>query len=205
MQVLVVEAYQPFAATLCLMLKSEGHTAVIASHGDDALYLAKEYAYDLILLDYDCACDDMTGKEVLRKMRGAKVNTPIIVMLTDPEIGKQIKILDDGADDVIPKSLRREFLLAKAHSVVRRAKGFAVTSVGIGDVRLDLKNRSATVDGNKVKLARKEYAILEALVMRRGNVLTKGALMDILYEDRPEEPDIKVLDVFICKLRRKLR
>ncbi len=151
----------------------------------------------------DLMLPDIEGFEVVRRMRQARNDTPVLVLsgLGRPEA--KVKALGMGADDFMTKPFDRAELLARMQAVVRRSKGFSQPMLRLGPVELNLDRREVTVHGQAVHLTGKEYAILELLVLRKGMVLTKEAFLNHLYGGM-DEPEMKIIDVFVCKLRKKL-
>ena len=184
-----------------MMLKAAGAVIDHSETGEEALELLRHYEYDVVLLDL--VLPDIEGYEVVRRMRIARNDTPVLILsgLTRPQA--KVKGLGMGADDFITKPFDKAELLARMQAVVRRSKGFSQPTVRIGTVELNLDSRDVTVDGREVHLTGKEYAILELLVLRKGMVLTKEAFLNHLYGGM-DEPEMKIIDVFICKLRKKL-
>jgi len=183
------------------MLKSGGAVVDQADTGEEALELVRHYDYDIVVLDL--MLPDIEGYEVVRRMRGARDDTPIVILsgLSRPQA--KVKGLGIGADDFITKPFDKAELLARMQAVVRRSKGFSQPVLRIGDLQLNLDSREVTVGEQIVHLTGKEYAILELLVLRKGMVLTKEAFLNHLYGGM-DEPEMKIIDVFICKLRKKL-
>src|SRR3954468_14935647 len=136
-------------------------------------------------------------------MRISRNDTPVLVLsgLTMPQA--RVKALSVGADDFITKPFDKAELLARMQAVIRRSKGFSQPMLRIGHVELNLDSREVSVDGREVHLTGKEYAILELLVLRKGMVLTKEAFLNHLYGGM-DEPEVKIIDVFVCELRKKL-
>jgi two-component system cell cycle response regulator CtrA len=161
----------------------------------------RHYDYDIMVLDL--LLPDMEGYEVVRRMRGARVETPVLILsgLTRPQA--KVKGFGVGADDYITKPFDKAELVARIQAVIRRSKGYSQPVLKIGNVQLNLDSRDVLVDGQIVHLTGKEYAILELLVLRKGMVLTKEAFLNHLYGGI-DEPEMKIIDVFICKLRKKL-
>ena len=201
MRVLMVEADATAALGVTRFLKMSGTIVDHVTQGEDAVDLAKRYDYDIVLLDLLLA--DVEGYEVLRRLRNARIDAPVIVMsaLTQPQA--KIKAFSCGADDFISKPFDTAELLARMQAIVRRSKGFAQPTLWIGPVELKLNLREVSVHGKPLHLTAKEYAILELLVLRRGMVLTKEAFLGHLYGGL-DEPEAKIIDVFVCKLRKKL-
>jgi two-component system, cell cycle response regulator CtrA len=201
MRVLLVEDDITAARGVALILKSG--TAVVdhAASGEEALELVRHYDYDIMVLDL--MLPDMEGYEVLRRMRLGRNHTPVLVLsaVTRPEA--KVKALGLGADDVMTKPFDKAELLARVQAVVRRSKGFSQPRLRVGAMQLNLDSREVTVNGQEVHLTGKEYAILELLVLRKGMVLTKEAFLNHLYGGM-DEPEMKIIDVFVCKLRKKL-
>jgi two-component system cell cycle response regulator CtrA len=198
---LLVEDDLTTAAGLSLLLKASGAVVDHSDTGEEALELSRHYEYDIVLLDL--ILPDMEGFEVVRRMRVARNDTPILILsgLSRPQA--KVKALGLGADDFISKPFDKAELLARMQAVVRRSKGFSQATLHIGPVEVNLDSHEAWVDGKKVPLTGKEYSILELLVLRKGMVLTKEAFLNHLYGGL-DEPEVKIIDVFICKLRRKL-
>jgi two-component system cell cycle response regulator CtrA len=183
------------------MLKAGGAVVDEADTGEEALELVRHYDYDIVILDL--MLPDMEGYEVVRRMRAARVETPVLILsgLSRPQA--KVKGLAMGADDFITKPFDRSELIARVQAVVRRSKGFSQPNLRIGDLQLNLDSHEVTVAGNPVHLTGKEYAILELLTLRKGMILTKEAFLNHLYGGM-DEPEMKIIDVFICKLRKKL-
>jgi len=201
MRVLLVEDDLTAARGVMLMLKATGAVIDHSEAGEEALELLRHYEYDVVLLDL--MLPDIEGYEVVRRMRIARNDTPVLILsgLTRPQA--KVKGLGLGADDFITKPFDKAELLARMQAVVRRSKGFSQPTVRIGPIELNLDSREVTVDGREVHLTGKEYSILELLVLRKGMVLTKEAFLNHLYGGM-DEPEMKIIDVFICKLRKKL-
>jgi two-component system cell cycle response regulator CtrA len=201
MRVLVVEDDRMMAQVIETMLKAEGMVVDTTALGEDGLEIGKLYDYDIILLDL--MLPDMDGYEVLRRLRSARVETPVLILsgLTEPD--KKIKGLGFGADDYLTKPFDRGELVARIQAIVRRSKGHAQSIINTGTLSVNLDNRSVTVSGEPLHLTAKEYGILELLSLRKGQTLTKEQFLNHLYGGI-DEPELKIIDVFICKLRKKL-
>lgn len=201
MRVLLIEDDLTAARGLSIMLKTSGAVVDQADTGEEALELVRHYDYDIVLLDL--MLPDMEGYEVVRRMRAARIETPVLIVsgLTRPQA--KVKGLAMGADDFLTKPFDRAELLARIQAVVRRSKGFSQPTLRVGPLLLNLDSREVTIDGRVVHLTGKEYAILELLVLRKGMVLTKEAFLNHLYGGM-DEPEMKIIDVFVCKLRKKL-
>ncbi|MDR0774310.1 MAG: response regulator transcription factor [Rickettsia sp.] len=201
MRVLLVEDNSDIASSIELTLASEGIICEVVEFGTEGIEIAKIYNYDLIILDL--MLPDISGFEVLLRLRSAKVKIPILILSGITTVDQKIKGLKCGADDYITKPFNREELIARIYAIVRRSKGHSESVVRFDKVSIHLDTRIVEVDGTRVHVTNKEYAILELLVLRRGTVLNKEMFLDHLYSS-VDEPDIKIIDVFVCKLRRKL-
>ena len=201
MRVLLVEDDVMSARALTDFLKAGGAVTDLAETGEEALELVRHYEYDIVVLDL--MLPDMEGYEVVRRMRAARVDVPVLILsgLSRPQA--KVKAFAMGADDYITKPYDRGELIARMQAIVRRSKGFSQPTLRIGNLVLNLDSREVTSDGTVVHLTGKEYAILELLVLRKGMVLTKEAFLNHLYGGM-DEPEMKIIDVFICKLRKKL-
>jgi two-component system cell cycle response regulator CtrA len=157
--------------------------------------------YDIVLLDLELR--DMDGYEVVRRMRAGRIDTPIVMLSAIARPQAKVKAFALGADDFITKPFDPTELVARIQAVVRRSRGFKKPSLQVGRLVLNLDSREVTVEDRVVPLTGKEYAILELLMLRKGLVLTKEALMNHLYGGM-DEPETKIIDVFVWKLRKKL-
>jgi two-component system cell cycle response regulator CtrA len=201
MRALLVEDDITTASGITLMLKSGGAVVDAADTGEEALELVRHYDYDIVVLDL--LLPDMDGYDVVRRMRAARNGVPVLILsgLSSPQA--KVKGLGAGADDYITKPYDKAELLARVHAVVRRSKGFSQPSLRVGDLQLNQDSHDVIVADKPVQLTGKEFAILELMVLRKGMVLTKEAFLNHLYGGM-DEPDMKIIDVFICKLRKKL-
>ena len=201
MRVLLIEDDSATAQSIQLMLKSENLNVFATDLGEEGLDLGKIYDYEIILLDLNLP--DMSGFEVLRKLRVAKVKTPIVILSGLAGIEDKVNALGFGADDYITKPFHKDELIARIHAVVRRAQGHAQSIVQTGDLVVNLDAKTVQINGSPVHLTGKEYQMLEILSLRKGTTLTKEAFLNQLYGGM-DEPEVKIIDVFICKLRKKL-
>ena len=201
MRVLLVEDDAATARSIELMLKSEGFVIDVTEMGEDGLEIGKLYDYDIIVLDL--MLPDMDGYEVLRRLRASKVETPILILSGLGEMESKIKGLGFGADDYLVKPFDKRELLARIQAIVRRSKGHSQSKIETGKLAVHLDARTVEVGGKPLHLTGKEYKILELLSLRKGTTLTKEMFLNHLYGGM-DEPEVKIIDVFICKLRKKL-
>jgi len=201
MRVLLVEDDSNTAQSIALLLKSEGFICDTTDLGEDGLEIGKLYDYDIILLDL--MLPDIDGYEVLRRLRAARVNTPILILSGLNEMDSKLKGLGFGADDYLTKPFDRRELIARIQAIVRRSKGHSESVIKTGKLAVNLDTRTVEIAGQPLHLTGKEYAILELLALRKGTTLTKEMFLNHLYGGM-DEPELKIIDVFICKLRKKL-
>ncbi|TXM64795.1 response regulator transcription factor [Methylobacterium sp. WL12] len=201
MRVLLVEDDASVAESIELMLKSERFVTYRTDLGEEGVDLGKLYDHDIILLDLNLP--DMSGYEVLRKLRLAKVKTPILVLSGMASIEDKVKGLGFGADDYLTKPFHKDELVARIHAIVRRSQGHAEAAITIDDMTINLDQKIVEIGGKRVPLTGKEYQMLELLGLRKGTTLTKEMFLNHLYGGM-DEPELKIIDVFICKLRKKL-
>ena len=202
MRVLLVEDDSSTAKSIELMLKSEGYIVDITDLGEDGLDLGKIYDYDIIILDL--MLPDMDGYDVLKALRDAKVETPILILSGLTELDNKIKGLGYGADDYLTKPFDKRELIARIQAIVRRSQGHSQSIIQTGKVAVNLDARTVEVDGKPLHLTGKEYGIIELLSLRKGSTLTKEMFLNHLYGGM-DEPEVKIIDVFICKLRKKIQ
>ena len=201
MRVLLVEDDPATSRSIELMLTHANLNVYCTDLGEDGIDLAKLYDYDLIILDLNLP--DMSGHEVLRQLRMAKIETPILILSGSDDTDNKIRGFGFGADDYLTKPFHREELIARIHAIIRRSKGHAQSVLRTGRINVNLDAKSVDVDGQSVHLTGKEYQILELLSLRKGTTLTKEMFLNHLYGGM-DEPELKIIDVFICKLRKKL-
>ena len=201
MRVLLVEDDSATAKSIQLMLQSEGCIVDTTDLGEDGLEIGKLYDYDIIILDL--LLPDIDGYEVLRRLRAARVDTPILILSGLTELDHKIKGLGFGADDYLTKPFDKRELVARIHAIVRRSKGHSDSVIRTGKLSVNLDTRTVEVEGQPLHLTGKEYGILELLSLRKGTTLTKEMFLNHLYGGM-DEPELKIIDVFVCKLRKKL-
>src|SRR6188508_2196664 len=201
MRVLLIEDEPTTAQSIELMLGTEGFNVYTTDLGEEGLDLGKLYDYDIILLDLNLP--DMHGYDVLKKVRVARVQTPVLILSGINEMDSKVRSFGFGADDYMTKPFHKDELVARIHAIVRRSKGHAQSAIQIGDLIVNLDTKTVEVNGARVHLTGKEYQMLELLSLRKGTTLTKEMFLNHLYGGM-DEPELKIIDVFICKLRKKL-
>lgn len=201
MRILLVEDDPTTSRSIEMMLTHANLNVFCTDLGEDGIDLAKLYDYDLILLDLNLP--DMSGHEVLRQLRLARIETPILILTGADDTESKIKGFGFGADDYLTKPFHREELVARIHAIIRRSKGHSQSVIRTGAVNVNLDAKTVDVGGATVHLTGKEYQMLELLSLRKGTTLTKEMFLNHLYGGM-DEPELKIIDVFICKLRKKL-
>lgn len=200
-RVLLIEDDPSTSRLVELALAAAGIICDAANLGEEGAHIGKLYEYDLIILDL--MLPDIDGYEVLLRLRSAKIKTPVLILSGLSSADQKIKGLGFGADDYLTKPFDRGELIARIQAIVRRSKGHSESVIRFDKVAINLDTRTVEVAGTPVHLTNKEYAILELLAMRKGTVLTKETFLNHLYNGM-DEPEIKIIDVFVCKLRKKL-
>jgi len=201
MRYLIADPNSLSVRTTVAALKPSGAVVDIATSGEDALATLKRYDYDLLLTEAELS--GMKGLEVLRRLRAARLNIPVLVLSQAAPPAVKAQYLASGADDYVTKPFDGPELLERVRAVVRRNRGFSHSTIELGPVTIDLGLKHVFVDDKPLHLTNKEYSIIELLAFRRGFVLTKEVFLNHLYGGI-DEPEPKIIDVFICKLRKKL-
>jgi two-component system OmpR family response regulator len=201
MRILLVEDARPLARSIAEGLSEEGFSVDTAHDGEDGLHLATEIAYDAIVLDRMLPLLD--GLTVLRRIRALGNRTPVLLLTALGEVRDRVDGLDGGADDYLVKPFAFDELLARLRALVRRSHGEAANDLQVGRLRLDLRARIASVDGNPVELSAKEFSLLELLALDPGKTFSRTALAARLYDEESDR-DSNVIDVFVARVRRKL-
>ncbi|MDH3667969.1 MAG: response regulator transcription factor [Paracoccaceae bacterium] len=201
MRVLLIEDDPSTAESIELILRKAELNTYVTDSGEEGIELAKLYDYDLILLDL--SLPDMDGYDVLRKLRLARIETPTLILTGMEGTDSKIKGFGAGADDYLTKPFDKEELVARIHAIVRRSKGHAQSIIRTGKIAVNLDAKTVEANGHPVHLTGKESQMLELLSLRKGSTLTKEMFLNHLYGGM-DEPEVKIIDVFICKLRKKL-
>lgn len=201
MRVLLIEDDKTIGQNISLLLGKEGMVVDTSHLGEDGLEMAKLYDYDVIVLDL--MLPGIDGYEVVRALRAAKNNTPVLILSGLSGSDKKVKGLGFGADDYLTKPFDRNELIARINALVRRSKGLADPVIRTGAMAINLNSKIVTVAGKVLHLTSKEYALVELLGMRKGTTINKEQFLNHLYGGM-DEPEMKIIDVFLCKIRRKI-
>jgi two-component system cell cycle response regulator CtrA len=201
MRILLVEDDPTTSRSIELMLTHANLNVYSTDLGEEGVDLAKLYDYDLILLDLNLP--DMDGLDVLRQLRTSRIDTPILILTGSDDTEMKLKGFGFGADDYMTKPFHRDELVARIHAIIRRSKGHSQSIIHTGKIAVNLDAKSVESGGQAVHLTGKEYQMLELLSLRKGTTLTKEMFLNHLYGGM-DEPELKIIDVFICKLRKKL-
>jgi two-component system OmpR family response regulator len=200
MRILVIEDEPRLLRSLAKALREEGYAVDAAEAGDDGLYKAETYSYDAIVLDV--MLPKLDGWEVLNRLRKSK-QTPVLMLTARDAPRDRVRGLDHGADDYLVKPYDLSELLARLRALIRRAAGQASPQIELGDVLIDTRARNVTQSGQPVTLTAREYAILEYLALHRGELVTRTALYEHLF-DESDDTLSNLLDVHVFSLRKKL-
>ena len=201
MHILLVEDNESTAKSVKLILSGLGHNVTHTASGEESVELVELYDYDVVLMDIDL--EDISGIEALRELRMKKNATPVIILSGTTDVDTKVDALAAGADDYMTKPFHKAELSARLTAVVRRSRGHTDSIIRTGAIALNLNTRSAEVAGQQIHLTPSEYKMLELLSLRKNTVLTKEACLNHLYNGL-SEPEAKIIDVFICKLRKKI-
>ena len=201
MRILLIEDDRSTSESIQLMLKSRALNVYATDLGEEGVELGKLDDYDVIVCDLKLP--DISGFDVIKALRTAKVGTPILVLSGNTFVDAKVKALALGADDYLIKPFHRDELVARIQAVGRRLRGHAQSLITIGRLVINFDEKTVEVSGCRLDLTATEYRILELLALRKGRTLTKEMFMNDLYGGI-DEPEVKIIDVFICKLRKKL-
>ena len=200
MRILVIEDEPRLLKNLAKALREEGYAVDTDDAGDDGLHKAETYDYDAIILDV--MLPRLDGWTVLARLRKQK-QTPVLMLTARDTPPDRVRGLDNGADDYLVKPFDLGELLARVRALIRRAAGRAQSQIELGEVRLDTRAKSVTRAGQPVVLTAREYAILEYLALHRGEVVTRTALYEHLF-DETDDTLSNLVDVHIFSIRKKL-
>ena len=202
MHMLLVEDDPVATAMVEKLALEEGMVVEATDSGEDALEIAKIYEFDIAVIDVDLP--DMNGSVLVNRMRSSGLNVPIMMLTARDDAAEKVRALTNGADDYVTKPFDATVLKARWKAIIRRSRGHAQSRIEVGRMTIDLSERTVEIDGKPLKITSKEYSILELLALRKGKTLSKEHFLDHLYGGR-DEPEQKIIDVFICKLRKKIQ
>jgi DNA-binding response OmpR family regulator len=201
MRILVVEDSVALSRTISEAFRAKGHAVDAVSGGDDADAALRTQPYDVVILDL--GLPDIDGTEVLRRLRARRSRVPVLVLTARGELQDRVAGLNLGADDYLAKPFALEELEARAAALMRRGVGGSEAVLAHGRLRLDTAARIATADGAPLELTRRELAVLEALLLRTGQVVSKQALFETLF-DVDSEAGLNAVEIYVHRLRKKV-
>jgi two-component system OmpR family response regulator len=200
MRLLVIEDEPDLLAVLAKALREEGYAVDEAADGEAGLYKASAWDYDAVVLDV--MLPKLDGWGVIKKLRSTKA-TPVLMLTARDAVPDRVRGLDAGADDYLVKPFELSELLARVRALVRRGAGKATAELKAGEVRIDTRTRAVFRAGAEVPLTAREYAILEYLALRRGELVTKSDLYDHIF-DETDDTMSNLIEVHVSHLRKKL-
>jgi two-component system, cell cycle response regulator CtrA len=201
MRVLLIEPDRASSEQIQLRLKAEGFNIYATDLGEEGVDLAKADEYDIILLELKLP--DITGYEVIRQLRNAKITTPILVLSHLMAIEDKVRAFKIGADEYMTKPFHSQELIARIHAVVRRDRGFSSSIITVGELAINLASKTVEGSGKSVRMTASEYMVLETMALRRGRFVSSQVFYDRLYGGI-DEPNGRIISVFVCKVRKKL-
>jgi two-component system, cell cycle response regulator CtrA len=201
MKVLIVEDNGLMAQMITAALVRKKFNVTVVSDGYSALDHLAAYEFDAVVLDLRLRGE--CGLDVLNRARKSGLRTPVLILSGDLETETKVAALQAGADDYLTKPFKSDELAARLTAIIRRANGHDRSEIQIGRLVLQLDTKEARVGDTVVNLTTKEYDLLEVLALRKGQAVTKETILTKLYGGR-DEPHAKIIDVFVCKLRKKL-
>ena len=202
MKILIIEDEQNLAKTIKQCL-SDNYDVEIANDGYEGYMLARNGIYDVLILDL--MLPEMSGYDVLKKIREESVNTPVLILSAKDGIDDKVKGFNYGADDYMVKPFEREELLARIEAILRRTnKLYKNEILKFKDMELNIKNRNVTIGGEKVELYGKQYDILEYLLNTQNTIITKEQIFDKIWGFN-SDTTTNVVEVYASGLRKILK
>jgi two-component system, cell cycle response regulator CtrA len=201
MHILLIEDDPVVAESLGLMLRAENFHVHVASSGEEGIEIACRGEHDLLLLDLKLP--DISGYEVLRDLRQSRIEVPVLILSGMADITAKVRSFGFGADDYLTKPFHKDELVARIHAVARRARPQQEPTIRCGDLVVNQARKMAEIRGHDVPLTSREYQLLELLAVRQGSTLKQELILSQMYGGM-DEPEQKIIDVYVCKLRKKL-
>lgn len=202
MHVLVIEDDRIVNQNIVILLRREGIITESVYSGREGLELLKLYEYDLVVLDL--MLPDLPGADVLKQMRQANIMTPVLILSGINMPTKKVECFSVGADDYMTKPYDRSELVARVKAIVRRSRGLADNVIKVGRMTINLNAKKVFIDETLLPLTAKEYALVELLALKKGGTVSKESFLSQIYGGM-DEPEIKIIDVFLCKIRQKIK
>ena len=202
MRILITDKDKAFNQGLAFFLKSKKAVVDSVYSAEGCEEMAGLYDYDVIISSL--LLPDKSGTELLKRLRNNGISTPFIVLSTISSVAKKIECFDLGADDYVQRPCDKNELLARIRAVIRRSHGYAQALVKVGDMTLNLDTKVVKIAGKTLNLTGKEYALLELLALRKGMIVSKEQFLNHLYGGTDEEPEMKIIDVFLFRIRNKI-
>lgn len=201
MKLLLIEDDEALINQLLKSLQPAGFTLDVSRDGVDGLYRAKEFVYDLLIIDL--GLPKLSGIEVIEAIRKEKVDSPVLILTARSSWQDKVLGLNSGADDYLVKPFQPEELIARIYAMIRRASGYTNSELNQGPISLNLDSHAVTLNGESIKLTAFEQKLLRYFMLHPNKVVSKGVLADYLY-DEDAESESNVIEVLVARLRHKL-
>ena len=201
MRILIVEDELLLSQQVQAFFSEKGFVVDLAHNGSDGLYLAKEYPIDVAIIDI--GLPDFSGIELITRLRKDEINIPVLLLTARSRWQDKVEGLEAGADDYLAKPFHYEELLARVNALLRRSQGKAHPVLSFANIKLDSLSQDVTVADEKIELTAYEYKVLEYLLFRKGEVVSKSVLTEHIYEEDFDR-DSNVIEVFVGRLRKKI-
>jgi DNA-binding response OmpR family regulator len=200
MRILVIEDEPDLLRVVARALREAGYAVDEAADGEEGLFKATSWDYDAIVLDL--MLPRLTGWQVLEQLRRSK-KTPVLILTARDAVSDRVRGLDTGADDYLVKPFELSELFARLRALIRRSAGQADSVVTIGSVRIDTRTRTVTLDGEDVRLTAREYALVELLALRRGELVSRTQIYEHLFDENDDSLS-NLVEVHVSNIRKKL-
>ncbi len=201
MKLLLIEDDESIVSQLNTVLERAGFSLDICTDGQDGLFRAREYNYDLLIVDIGLPL--VSGTEIVQQLRAEKNQVPILILTARGSWQEKVLGLKSGADDYLVKPFQQEELVARIHALLRRASGYANSQMTFGKLMMDMDSQQVTLDGKTLNLTAFEFKLLQYFLLHPNKVASKSVLADYLY-DEDQERDSNVIEVIVARLRQKI-